>query len=257
MTWVRWALAILFALSGATSSFAGEPRIAEKVIPGGYKIVLIDFVGADEGVAQAMIAPTAQRLCGSLTLQWGRFKLKAMIANRTGKGLKPGRFEQEIHCITPLPSEVGMLHTTFAATKADEQHARDTTLRFLEFRDAGNAEASFAMLTSDMQQTTDRANWVSEVRRMPRVVGNGVVRKVIKVTWYVDLLGVSSGVYAAADFEGSSSMLAIHCGYVALKRQSTGDFLITRIEEGRLRGSDSKTMPTEQMQGIRTALQCR
>jgi hypothetical protein len=154
MAWRKWVFMVLLALSGAAPSFASEPRIIEKVISGGFKIVIVDFVGANESEAQAMIGP--------LIPQWGRFTLKAMIANHNGKPLKPGRFEQEIRCITPPTAEAAGQTPAFAPTAADEQFARDTALKFLRLRDVGNAEATFVMLTDSMQQTTDRKAWVSE-----------------------------------------------------------------------------------------------
>ncbi len=253
----RRAFLTLIALIGAAPSFAREPRIVEKAIPGGYKISIVGFTGADQNVAQAMITPTVQRLCGSLTPQWGRFTLNAMIANRAGKPLKPGRFEQEIRCIASPIADASGPTPPFEPTAADERLSRDTALKFLRLRDAGNAKASFAMLTASMQQTTDRVAWASNARNAPRMVGGDVARKIVNVTWYVDPPGVPAGVYAAADFEGTSSMLAVHCGYVALLRQSNGEFLVTRTEEGRLRASDAKTMSAEQLQQTRVALQCR
>ncbi|MEO6041702.1 MAG: DUF4019 domain-containing protein [Croceibacterium sp.] len=249
--------AILVALSGATASIAGEPRIVERRVPGGYKVAIIDFVGTDQNAAQAMISAEVQRLCSPLTPQWGRFTLNAMIGAPKGKPLKAGRFEQDIQCVKPPIADVTSQTAAFTPTSADNLLVRDVALKFLGLRDAGNADASFAMLSPTMRQTTDRADWEREIRTMPEVIGNAVERTIVKVTWYIDPPGVPSGVYAAADFEGHSSRLAIHCGYVALKRQPGGEFLIVRIEEGRLRATDAKALGKDKLLEMRTTFQCR
>lgn len=249
--------ALTLAIVATTPSMAGPPKIIQKVIPGGFKITIIDFVGGDENAAQAMIAPTVRQLCGQLTPRWGRFALKAVIAAPKGKALKPGRFEQDITCIKPPAIESNAPTGPFTATESDEKLVRDAALNFLRLRDVGKGEDSFALLSPSMRESTDRVTWVREVGAKPATIRGGVVRRIAKVTWYVDPPGVPTGVYAAADFDGYSSGLAIHCGYVALKRQPSGDYLVVRMEEGQLTSGNAKGLTAEKMLEMRGSLQCR
>jgi Protein of unknown function (DUF4019) len=246
----------LTALVSSTSP-AAEPKILTKSVEGGYLVILTQFSGSDYSVAQTMIRPTVERLCGAKTPQWGKFSMKAMLSAAKGRSLKLGRFEQEITCVDPVPLQAVVATGPFAATDADEQLAKDTALRFLSLRDAGDADASFGMLSPSMRTMTDRKNWNNTVSAMSTKVGKLVERRVVKVTWYVDPPGVDAGVYAAADFDGRSTGLAIHCGYVALNRQSNGEYLVVRIEEGNLAAKDAKGMASEKILEMRAALQCR
>ncbi len=253
---MRFIVMVLGLILPSAAAMAGPPRVMEKAVPGGFKITIVDFVGRDETEAQALIAPKVRQLCGQLTPRWGRFTLKAMMPP-TGKTIKPARFEQEISCITPSAEQVAGTTGPFAATEADENAVRLAALKFMHLRDIGEGEASFAMLSPSMQDTTDRVGWINESTKRPATIGSGVARRVVKITWYVDPPGVSSGVYAAADFDGHSSGLAIHCGYVALKRQASGDYLVVRLEEGRLPSDVAKPLTAEKMLEMRATLQCR
>jgi Protein of unknown function (DUF4019) len=246
----------LTVLASSTSS-AAEPKIVTKSVEGGYRIILSQFSGSDYSVAQAMIGPTVERLCGARTPQWGKFSIKTMLSSTKSRSLKPGRFDQEITCVDPVPQQAIAATEPFAATVADEQLAKSTALRFLSLRDAGDVDASFGMLSPSMRTMTDRKNWKSTVSALPTKVGKLVERRVVKVTWDVDPPGVDAAVYAAADFDGRSTGLAIHCGYVALKRQSNGEYLVVRIEEGNLAAKDAQGMTSEKILEMRAALQCR
>lgn len=257
MFYTRLVAGLLATLMAAASVMAGPPRIIQKPVPGGFKVTIIDFVGDDENAAQAIIAPTVQQLCGELKPQWGRFRLKAMITAPKGKALKLGRFEQDITCVKPPVAEPDVTTGPFTATDADESFVRSVTLKFMELRDAGKSRESFAMLAPGMQETTDQVEWTKTVGMKPRTVGKSVERRILKVTWYVDPPGVSSGVYAAVDFGGHSSGLAVHCGYVALKRHTSGEYLVVRLEEGQLAQKNARSLTTERMVEMRLNLQCR
>jgi hypothetical protein len=253
----RLVAASLVTLMAAATVMAGPPRIIQKPVPGGFKVTIIDFVGGDENAAQAMIAPTVRQLCGELKPRWGRFTLKAMVTAPKGKALKPGRFEQDITCFTPTVAEPDVATGPFSATAADESLVRGAALKFMGLRDTGKSRESFAMLAPSMQETTDPVDWAKAVGMKPGIVGKSVERRISKITWYIDPPGISSGVYAAADFGGRSSGLAIHCGYVALKRQTTGEYLVVRLEEGQLSQKDARSLTPERILEMRSALQCR
>jgi Protein of unknown function (DUF4019) len=253
----RLAVVFLLTFSASTSVMAGPTRIVQKPVPGGFKITIVDFIGGDHNAAQVMIAPTVRRLCGELEPRWGRFTLKAMVTAPTGKALKPGRFEQNISCVAPPAAEPNIASGPFTATAVDEDLVRTTALRFLSFRDVGRGLESFAMLAPSMKETTDQGEWIKNIGMNPQIVGKSVERRITKVTWYIDPPGVSSGVYAAADFDGHSTGLAIHCGYVALKRQTSGEYLIVRLEEGRLAQEEAKGLAPDRRSELRSNLQCR
>jgi hypothetical protein len=251
-------IAALFLIPWCISpATAGPPRIVEKAVAGGFKITIIDFVGSDQNVAQQMIRPTVLRLCGQLTPQWGRFYLKAMTTAPKGQALKPGRFEQNITCITPRVVKPDVPTGPFVPSASDERDVTAATLKFLGLRDDGKSEESFAMLSPSMQGMTDRAGWATDVGMKPAKTGNAIERRITKITWYIDPPGVEAGVYAAADFDGRSSRMAIHCGYVAMKRQASGTYLVVRIEEGYLAAQDATRFTIEKLAEARTSLQCR
>jgi Protein of unknown function (DUF4019) len=254
---IRPIAALLAVLLGVSPLTAAPPRIVQKSIPGGFKVSIIDFVGGDQNEAQAMITPTVQKLCGQLTPRSSRFFLKAKVTAPKGKALKPGRFEQEITCVKPSVAEPNVATGPFTATEADDSLVRSTALKFLALRDSGLGKESFAMLSPTMQETTDPVEWAKTVGSKPRIIGGSVERRISKVTWYVDPPGVQAGVYAAADFGGRSSGLAIHCGYVALKRQPAGSYRIARLEEGRITSDNAKGLTNERLLEMRATLQCR
>lgn len=248
---------IVLASVSVVGAKAESPKIVERVVPGGYEITILNFVGGDQNEAQALIGPNVQRLCGQLSPQWGRFMLDAMIVPPKGKALKPGRFRQMIKCVPAQPVEVAEPTPPFTATPDDDTKVRVTTLKFLDLRDRGESEGSFKMLSPSMQDTTNRSEWQRDISAKPAKTGGGVERAISKVSWYVDPPGVAAGVYAAADFEGASQKLAIHCGFVALKLQPSGSFLVVRIEEGYLAKEQARTLSALRLTEMRTALQCR
>jgi hypothetical protein len=244
---------MIFALALAMQD---APTVeVKRLAPDRFQIILTGFDG-DDRESQAAIAPVAAQLSAKRTPRYEQFRQNRTIAPGTGKKLEPARFEQDIACVAPAPSVAGPGTAPFTATAADEAAVRAAALAFLNARSAGRAEESREMLSAEMKATSPPAEWAKQVRDTRETLGESVAFRIVAVTWYVDPPGTAPGIYAAADFAGSSARAALVCGYVSMVRSDAG-YRIVRIEFGSAPKEAVASATPEASAQIRQALRCR
>ena len=232
-----------------------EPKIdIEPLGPDRHRIV-VTGLEEDDRVSQAVSAQIAARICGAKRPDLGRFEATRRIRTPS-RSTVPARFSQEVTCTLVAPAGASATRTSFTPDAAADASARSAATAFLGDYLAGNGAASWRRLTATMRAQQPEPAWTAQAKRQAAAVGADPRVTIAKLTWYVDPPGVPAGVYAAADYVGSSDASAALCGFVALNRDASGGWSVSRIEFGALPRAAARSMDAATLARLRRELRC-
>lgn len=221
-----------------------------------FLLIVADVGVADERLAQAMVAPTADRVCAPKVPTFGKFVLNGQVIPASKKRPKPFRFEQNVICIDQIPIADGVSGAGFVATKADEAAAAAAALTYFRLRDAGDIEQFLLRITPSQRAIKSSDDWKRDIGSFNRALGRDVARRVVKLSWYIDPPGIPPGVYVAADMAGNSSEMAYICGYVAMRRSPDGTYGAVREESGTIPRTSVKGASPETLAKLKETVRC-
>lgn len=246
---------------------ADKPTVQVKELAEGVYELMVQLSNTtDPSDGQRALTPAAAKLCGSLPLQFGKYRFDAMepmVNDGPAKNPKTSlTFVQQLRCgstaIVDSPVTDASPAPSTPPTKTDEDTIRILTLAYLAAKDRGDFDSAHAMLAKNTAAMLSADTW-----RKPRSAFNAAAdgepkeRKVVRVTWYDDPAGARPGRYAAADYGAAYSNGSFYCGFVAWLQQRDGSYQIVREEEGQLSEEAIRTLTPEQLAGARQQLQCR
>ena len=245
---------MLILLSITLQAVTSPTVEVEALGPGRHRVVLTG-VEADERISQAALAPIAAKLCGASTPRFGRFTLTRQVTSED-RPTTPARFTQDVSCGTAAPAEPSGPATALTPDAAADSSARAAATAFLSDYLAGRGPESWRRLTAGMQAEQPLPAWTAQVAGQVAAIGADPRFTIAKLTWYVDPPGVAKGVYAAADFTGSSRNAAALCGYVALHRGAAGGWSVARVESGTLARASAASADATTLAALRANLRC-
>lgn len=119
--------------------------------------------------------------------------------------------------------------------------ATDAVLAYLSAKDAGHAEAAYAMLAGETKALLSFADFARAVAEFNARAGAVAERKIVNVTWTKDpAQGPRPGVYAAIDIVSRFANIDRDCGFVvAYQAPAGGAFAVAREEENLLTNADA------------------
>jgi len=263
----RARLALLLAsliLPGATS--AVDAVHVDDHGGGRYTLTTTLSGTTDPAHGQLAIVPTAEELCGELHPHYGHYRFGSSAPSRAAGTSGPTslNYEQDIEC-RDQPQQA--VETASAAvppapstppTGEDATLIGERTLAYLRAKDAANADAVYAMLSREMASYASAEAWKEARSALNAKLGPGGEAVVVRIAWYDNPQNASThGRYAAADYRVDYPSEAFTCGYVVWLRQSDGDYLVVREEEGQATPDVIADLSPEQRLMMRAQLQCR
>lgn len=217
--------------------------------------VTITGLEADDRASQAVATEIAARLCGAKQPSFGRFEHKRQLMHGHGGAPEPARFRQEVTCLARSAAPAYPLVTS-QPDEAATRSARAFAERFLGAFDGGDGEATWTMLADGLKAQQTQSDWITITERHRAAVGTEPSNKVVKLTWYTNPPGVQPGVYAAADYVGSSAKAALICGFVALRRTGADGWEVARVESGTAPHKAVRGASPDKLAELKSALRC-
>ena len=114
-------------------------------------------------------------------------------------------------------------------TDAQVELVKNTTQEFFASRDSNQTERAYRYLSERLKVMLPFGSYKQSIEAFNNQAGDPLGRQVHAITWYKDSPN-GLGLYAAVDFTGNFSKLALHCGYVVWHEQLDGTFLQVREE---------------------------
>lgn len=180
--------------------------------PDSYRLTTA-VAGGTIDAAQALLRPTATRLCGARPATFGRYRFSAEAAGF--------RVDQELSCGGPA-----------AAGDAPQRAVLAASYAYFAAKDSGRHAAAYAMLSESMRRLAPFAQWRARAADFARAAGAARGRRVHELTWYDHPPDAPApGVYVAADFSAEFERLDFVCGYLVWLLQPDGGFRLVREEE--------------------------
>ena len=157
--------------------------------------------------SRAVLASTAQALCGDLDPAFGSFRV-------AGPAL-----EQELFCLEPGEGDVraAILARTYAWFAA---------------KDSGRYQEAWVSLSDSLKAASPLPEWKAVAERFNQSAGPVRARQVTRLTLYENPPGApEQGLYIAADFSADFERLDFVCGYLMWRRNSAGEWRLVREEQ--------------------------
>ena len=123
-----------------------------------------------------------------------------------------------------------------------EKSALETVAKFFQLNDAGDYQASYAMLDPGTR-TLIKFDEFSKANNLLRTeAGKLIHRRMIKITWTKDpAQAPKPGIYAAIDAAATFQNTDRQCGYIVLyQAPQGGPFVVTRTENNSISNASAK-----------------
>lgn len=247
----------MIALAMPAAAVAEQTAISvERLGPDELRATVTIRGTTDPAIGQGVIATAVEELCGGRPGSLGHFTFTATEA--VDKPEEPVMtLVQDVLCGASPVQQEARAATTWRAGPLDEARVEAAMLRFWERSTRGGAEIAYRMLSPGMQATSPEQVWIDEAMRDAVSDGAATSPPKLRFTWYYDPPTADPGAYVAVDFSRVTAALAVHCGYVAFRREETGEYRVVRVEQGRLRKDDARTMRADVREASIAALKCR
>src|SRR3546814_625272 len=194
-------------LSGAIH--AGDAGQVDDHGGGRYTLTTTLDGTTDPAHGQLAIVPTAEELCGELHPHYGHYRFESSAPSEATGTSAPASlsYEQDVECrgqpqqvaesasapVPPAPST--------PPTSEDEALLRERTLAYLQAKNTADADAVYAMLSSELASYASPAAWKETRSALNARLGAGAEAAVVRLTWYDDPQNPPThGRYAAADY---------------------------------------------------------
>jgi hypothetical protein len=254
---VAWA--IFFWGTATAVQVKQGPVLARKLSEARYELTVTVQNSADVFAAQELLVPEAEKVCGQLPFQFGHYSFGSTerISNATGSAEPPRlTLRQEVEC-GPVAATLNP-HTSYdwVPTEADTQLVAGRTHEYLTQKDQGKVALAYAQFSDGMKSAARFDTWSKGVEDFNAKAGRVEFRKIVKVSWVKDPLGVDPGFYAAADYAGRFRNIHYECGYVAWYREASGRLTIVREEEGSIDHESEVRMTPEALRDTLARINC-
>lgn len=165
---------------------------------------------------------------------------------------------------SPSPAPEAPLHAVAASnadrswqpTDAQRERVLRDVLAYFAAKDEGRYGDAYARFSPSQKSSVPFERWKADLERFYGNAGVLEGRSVRKVTWYQNPANAPAGVYAAVDFTGVFSGLALYCGYVAWQQQMDGSFAVAREEENSIPKPAMAKLSPEALQRVRAEFRC-
>jgi hypothetical protein len=241
--------------------FATDTPTDIQVRPSGsdaYVLTLTSAAITNVPAAQAVLMPTAQKICAGKTVQLGHYKFESKappgVPANDNSAKTSFVIDQEISCADSVPQEVKATPTdpNWHPSDADYQSVIDTLTKYFAAKDSGNVAGSYTLLDDGMGLSLKE--WKSSSDDFTAKTGAAVSHKVMKLTWYKDPQNAPEpGIYAAADFVDHYDK-ATDCGYLSMHQKPDGSFLVIHEQDGFI--PNQSNMTPAQIAEYKTKLGC-
>jgi hypothetical protein len=261
-------LALLACLLPAFAHAQPQPAVTSRPLgPDQYELSVRLQDTAEVARGQAAVRPMAEQLCAGRAVDWGRYTFESQAPMEGGQGGRPPSLllRQQVRCGTPPPEQADAAAAASPPASAagsrspllrDGKLIERLTLQYLQAKDAGRHEQTYALLDPAMKRDNPPSRWAVVAGRGRPDAGALQERVIRKISWYDNPPSAPPGLYVAADFESRFEKLALHCGFVIWHRQPDGAFLVLREESNHIDLETASKMTPQQMADTRRALRC-
>lgn len=182
---------------------------------------------------QAMLVPTARRLCGDRPFFFGAFKFAGEAEAPAAKpGVAQGSFQLELHCSSPERRPASAALTASAPSDTQQQAVLKATYGYLAAKDGNRLPDAYAMLSPGAKVTAAQSDWIATARDFNERAGAVRARRVTDISWYSNPPEAPEpGLYVAADLEGTFANVEFLCGYVVWRLDADGSLRLVREEQ--------------------------
>jgi hypothetical protein len=255
---------IVAALLLQTSAAAAPQVSHEQIGEGHYRLRMIAPGISRVEEAQALLAPTAGRLCGSLPAHFGHFEWVSNeeVVNSSGRRTSQDLLLiLDVFCGTPPPAPTETAAApdpNWRQSEAQEQAVLARTRAYFEARDSGRYAEAYAMLTPAMQADSTLESWSRQASEYARRARASRGRQPTRVTWYNDPPSAPvHGLYAAVDYNGNFADLLFMCGYVVWLLQADGSWRLASEAQSAAARADAPNATAAEIAQMRAQASCR
>jgi hypothetical protein len=205
--------------------------------------------------AQAALAPTARRLCGTAGHNFGTFRFSQ--APEPASAVR--KIEQELFCgIAQARINTAAPPPGWQPGEADQRAVLAATYAYFSAKDLGRYHEAWSRLSISMKKSALADGWQKEATAFNRRAGPVRSRRVTEITWYNNPPdGPQPGLYVAADFSAEFDKLEFLCGYVMWRLEPGGALGVTREEQNLLEKGTAKHLASIDRAPLRAQMGCK
>lgn len=261
---LRLRLAPLACLLPALLHAQPQPAVTARPLGPDQHELTVRLAGtADVAHGQAAAQPMAEQLCAGRQVTWGRYTFESQEAVEGDKS--PSLLlRQQVRCGPPPPEAPGSASAPSPAASAasrspllrDGKLIERLTLQYLQAKDAGRHDQTYALLDPVMKRDNPPSRWAAVTSQGRPDTGALQERTIRKISWYDNPPSAPPGLYVAADFESRFEKLALHCGFVVWHRQPDGSFLVLREESNHIDLETASKLTPQAMANARRMFRC-
>ena len=144
---------------------------------------------------------------------------------------------------------------TWRPSQLQTEQVKIITEAYFSARDSNQSEMAYRFLGEGLKSKISFAIFKNLISDFNEKAGQLVNRQIQTVTWYRDT-PQQAGLFAAVNFGGNFSKLAMHCGYVLWQQQSDGSFLQVREENNVLDKTTAAKLSQVELDSIKAQYKC-
>lgn len=239
MTRTSASLIALLAVSAIAAAQEQLEVSVQKIAENSFRLTLTTQKTSDVAIAQRLLLPKAEALCGDRNVAFGKYKFQSRepLAVPGEKQRDPTLvLQQDIECGTPVNVTVETAKRNpsgWHPSATDERMVIKLTNEYFGAKDTGRIETAYAMFSDANKRAVSFKNWSASVEEFNQKAGKASSRTIKKITWYDNPWDAPlPGFYAAVDFEGKTQNFAVYCGFLIWHRAEDGWYRLMREESG-------------------------
>ncbi|MPQ55260.1 DUF4019 domain-containing protein [Duganella sp. FT27W] len=227
-----------------------------------YQLTLKSYRSSNVTAGQEELMPKAAQLCAPRSASFGRYSFN-MTEQIAGAKDKPGMLvlRQDIECgaaasaAPPAAAQAGT--APGAATEEQVRRVEEQSRLYFDARDQGEYTLAYEVLAASAKHATSFEAWKGIKQAFNAKAGAAQQRTISKITWYRNPPQVEPGLYAAVDFTSKFAEIDIHCGFLAWREQSDGQFVLVREEENYIDKQTQQRLKPDDIEKVRQQFRCK
>ena len=209
--------------------------------------------------AQQLLKAEATQACGVRPFIFGKYSFKGSeFVSKLNDQRADDLFEIRQVVVCGVASESGVAGAPpqsmkWAANEKQIANLTSATNSYFKWRDLGDGNASYQVLSSRMKSSVTEADWNKSLSEFNRKAGKFDWRDTSKLTWYPNSKSSDvTATFVAVDFSGKFENLALYCGYVVWMLNPDDSFSLIREETNMVDNVSASHMKSEDLNAFRT-----